>query len=50
MGKDFGSYLSNRGKIALDFGATLDAWAGLITRRWFHEGGLQKHCLIKRNK
>jgi hypothetical protein len=47
-GKDFGSYLSNRGKIALDFGATLDAWSGLITRKWFGETGLQKHCLIKK--
>jgi hypothetical protein len=47
-GKDFGSYLSNRGKIALDFGATLDAWSGLITRKWFSETGLQNHCLIKK--
>lgn len=49
-GKDFGSYLSNRGKIALDFGATLDAWAGLITRKWFGKNGIQNYCLIKNNK
>lgn len=46
-GKDFGCYLKKRDKIALDFGATLDAWAGLETRSWFKSGGLQNHCLIK---
>lgn len=49
-GKDFGSYLSNKGKIALDFGATLDAWGGLITRKWFDKNGIQNHCLIDKNK
>jgi hypothetical protein len=49
-GKDFGVYLANRGKIALDFGATLDAWAGLITRDWFRKDGIQNHCLIKNRK
>jgi len=46
-GKDFGSYLANRGKIALDYGATLDAWAGIVSRPWFNAGNLQNHCLIK---
>lgn len=49
-GKDFGSYLSSKGKIALDFGATLDAWGGLVTRKWFDKNGIQNHCLIDRNK
>jgi hypothetical protein len=48
-GKDFGAYLKNKGKIALDFGATLDAWAGLETRSWFKKDGLQNHCLITNN-
>jgi hypothetical protein len=47
-GKDFGVYLARRGKIALDFGATLDAWAGMGTRDWFRDGGIQNHCLIKK--
>lgn len=47
-GKDFGVYLRNRGKIALDFGATLDAWSGLVTRKWFKEDGLQNYCTIKK--
>lgn len=47
-GKDFGVYLKSRGKIALDFGATLDAWGGLVTRSWFGENQLQNHCLIKK--
>lgn len=46
-GKDFGVYLEKSGKIALDYGATLDAWAGLITRPWFKNGSPQNHCLIK---
>ena len=47
MGKDFAVHLKERGKIALDFGATLDAWAGLLTKRWFQKGGAQSHCLIE---
>jgi len=47
-GKDFGAYLSNKGKISLDFGATLDAWSGLITRNWFNKNGIQSHCLINK--
>lgn len=46
LGKDFPSYLANeKDKIALDFGATIDAWAGIKSRGWF--GNLQNHCLIK---
>jgi len=47
MGKDFSVHLRDRGKIALDFGSTLDAWAGLLTKRWFKKGGLQDYCLIE---
>ena len=46
MGKDFAVHLKDRGKIALDFGATLDAWAGLMTKRWFLPGRPQNHCVI----
>lgn len=46
-GKDFPHYLSAKGKICIDMGATIDGWAGKITRPWFKEGGLQSHCLIK---
>jgi len=46
-GKDFGPYLSKQGRIAIDYGATLDAWAGLITRPWFAPNNIQNHCLIK---
>jgi hypothetical protein len=49
-GKDFGVLLKERGKIALDFGSTLDAWSGLITRKWFEPGNIQAHCLIKTNQ
>lgn len=48
-GKDFGHYLSQRGNIAIDYGATLDAWAGLITRPMFNVGKLQNYCLIDKN-
>lgn len=47
MGKDFAVCLRERGKVALDFGATLDGWAGLLTKRWFQKRGLQSHCLIE---
>lgn len=44
-GKWIGNYLkSKHNKICLDFGATLDGWAGLITRRWFND--TQKHLVI----
>jgi len=46
-GKDFPHYLSAKGKICIDMGATIDGWAGKITRPWFKEGNLQSHCLIK---
>lgn len=46
-GKDFPHYLSNKGKVCIDMGATLDAWAGKTTRLWFKPGNLQSHCLIK---
>lgn len=46
--KDYGPILSNNyGKIALDLGATLDAWAGIYSRPWFKEGGLQEYLVIK---
>jgi hypothetical protein len=45
--KDYGVYLKeNYGKIALDMGATLDAWAGLFTRPWFQQGGIQSYLTI----
>lgn len=45
--KDYGVYLKeNHGKIALDMGATLDAWAGLLTRPWFQKGNIQSYLTI----
>ena len=46
IGKDIPPYLSSQNKICLDFGATVDAWAGLKTRPWFKRNGLQHHCLV----
>lgn len=46
MGKDIPMYLKNKGKICLDFGATIDAWSGHATRPWFKKGGVQDHCTI----
>jgi len=46
MGKDIPQYLSARGKICLDVGVVVDAWAGMIMREWFRLGGLQRHCFI----
>jgi len=48
MGKDFAVELKKRGKIALDFGSTLDGWSGQITRPWFGKNELQSHCLIQK--
>ena len=45
-GKDIGVEMKKRGKVAIDFGATLDAWAGIQSRGWFAKGGLQHHCVI----
>jgi hypothetical protein len=44
--KDLGVLLKRKGKIALDFGATLDAWSGILSRPWF-KNGIQGHCVIK---
>lgn len=45
--KDYCTILKNDyGKIAIDLGATLDAWAGLKTRGWFEKGNLQDYLLI----
>lgn len=36
LNKDYGTILTKEyGKIALDMGATLDAWASMMTRNWF---------------
>jgi len=46
--KDYGVILRDEyGKIAIDMGATLDAWAGIISRPWFNPGNLQDHLVIK---
>lgn len=45
--KDYGVYLKeSHGKIALDMGATLDAWAGLVTRPWFQKGERQSYLIV----
>lgn len=45
--KDYGVILRDEfGKIALDMGATMDAWAGIISRPWFNKGQSQEYLLI----
>jgi len=46
-GKILGARLKQKGKICLDFGATISAWAGICDRKWFMAGNSQHHCLIK---
>ena len=46
-GKDIGTIMKSRGKVAIDFGSTLDAWSGLITRPSYRAGGAQEYCVIK---
>ena len=45
--KDYVVYLRhNYGKVAIDVGAVLDAWAGLLTRPWFKQGGKQDYLML----
>lgn len=50
MGKDIPSILAKSGKICLDFGATVDAWAGISSRPTLVAGGIQSHCLLTKEK
>ena len=46
--KDYGVILRDEfGKVALDMGATMDAWSGILSRHWFGEGGKQEYLVIK---
>jgi len=45
--KDYGVILRDEfGKIAIDMGATMDAWSGIISRPWFNKGQSQEHLLV----
>ena len=45
--KDYGVILRDEfGKVAIDMGATMDAWSGIISRPWFRKGESQEHLLI----
>ena len=45
--KDYVSYLKyNNNKIAIDVGALLDAWSGLLTRPWFRKDGKQDYLVL----
>jgi|TARA_R110000823_G_C15904875_1_gene497253 hypothetical protein len=45
--KDYVSYLKhNNDKIAIDVGALLDAWSGLLTRPWFRRDGKQDYLVL----
>jgi len=47
--KDYGIILRNKyGKVALDMGATIDAWSGIISRPWFKGGGLQAYLVSEK--
>lgn len=46
--KDYGVILKEEfGKIALDMGATMDAWSGIRSRVWFGKGGKQEYLMIE---
>ena len=45
--KDYGVILRDEfGKIAIDMGATMDAWSGIMSRPWFRKGESQEHLLV----
>jgi len=45
--KDYVSYLRyNHNKVAIDVGALLDAWSGIISRPWFNEGSIQNYLVL----
>lgn len=45
--KDYVSYLRyNHNKVAIDVGALLDAWSGIISRPWFTKGGKQEYLVL----
>lgn len=45
--KDYMTILKNEfGKISLDMGATMDAWAGIYSRPWFSKGNTQDYLII----
>jgi hypothetical protein len=45
--KDYVVYLRhNYGKVAIDVGALLDAWAGIQSRPWFQHGGKQNYLML----
>jgi len=46
IGKYVGHILKSKGKVALDVGSILDAWAGNPSRTWY--GSTQSYCLIKK--
>lgn len=45
--KDYGVILRDDfGKVAIDMGATMDAWSDIISRPWFRKGEIQQHLLV----
>lgn len=47
IGKGIPQRLSKMGKVCLDYGSTIDAWAGIITRPFFSKGEIAHHCLLR---
>ena len=46
--KDYGVILRDRfNKIAIDMGATMDAWSGIKSRPWFGKGGKQDYLVVE---
>jgi hypothetical protein len=45
-GKDFSTILRDCGKVVIDYGSTLDAWSGIISRSSFMKGEIYEHCVI----
>jgi len=45
--KDLGVMLRDSvGASAIDIGATMDAWAGIESRKWFRRGGCQRYLVL----
>lgn len=48
IGKDVPSRLEAMGKVAIDMGSTIDAWASIVTRGDFKT--INRHCLVPQKK
>ena len=47
LGKGIPQHLSSMGKVCLDYGSTIDAWAGGLSRQPFYKGQAHDYCVLK---